>query len=57
MTTILRPESKMPALTGANEWLDADPVAAADLRGRVVLVDLRFRRWRAWRDSNPRPAA
>jgi hypothetical protein len=44
MTTILRRESKMPALTGANEWLNSDPVTAADLRGRVVLVDLRFRR-------------
>ena len=47
----------MPALTAANEWLNSDPVTAADLRGRVVLADLRFCRWRAWRDSNPRPAA
>lgn len=37
-------ESKVPALTGANEWFNSDPVTAADLRGRVVLVDLRFRR-------------
>jgi hypothetical protein len=44
MTTILRRESKMPALTCANGWLNSDPVTAADLRGRVVLVDLRFRR-------------
>jgi thiol-disulfide isomerase/thioredoxin len=39
VTTILRRESKMPALTGANEWLNADPLTASDLRGRVVLVD------------------
>jgi thiol-disulfide isomerase/thioredoxin len=29
----------MPALDGATGWLDPSPLTAADLRGRVVLVD------------------
>lgn len=30
---------KMPALTGATAWFNAKPLTAADLRGKVVLVD------------------
>ena len=29
----------MPALGGATEWLNSEPLRAADLRGHVVLVD------------------
>ena len=39
MTTILTRKSKMPALAGATEWLNSEPLTAADLQGRVVLVD------------------
>jgi thiol-disulfide isomerase/thioredoxin len=30
---------QMPALTGATEWLNSEPLGRADLRGRVVLVN------------------
>lgn len=30
---------KMPALTGATAWFNSKPLSAADLRGKVVLVD------------------
>jgi hypothetical protein len=39
MTTILSRESRMPSLAGATEWLNSEPLTAADLQGRVVLVD------------------
>jgi thiol-disulfide isomerase/thioredoxin len=39
MTTILPRESRMPSLAGATEWLNSDPLTAANLQGRVVLVD------------------
>jgi len=29
----------MPALGGATEWLDSEPLGPAELRGHVVLVD------------------
>ncbi len=32
-------EGKLPALDGANEWLNSPPLTAAGLRGKVVLVD------------------
>jgi thiol-disulfide isomerase/thioredoxin len=32
-------EGKLPSLGGAIEWLNSPPLAAADLRGKVVLVD------------------
>ena len=32
-------EGRLPALDGATGWLNSAPLAAADLRGRVVLVD------------------
>jgi thiol-disulfide isomerase/thioredoxin len=42
MTTLsaaARSEGTMPALDGAVDWLNSQPLAAADLRGKVVLVD------------------
>src|SRR4051812_1594646 len=30
---------QMPSLGGATEWLNSEPLAPADLRGHVVLVD------------------
>jgi thiol-disulfide isomerase/thioredoxin len=32
-------ESRLPGFDGATGWLNSDPLTAADLRGRVVLVD------------------
>ena len=32
-------EGNMPSLVGATEWLNTEPLTAADLRGRVVLID------------------
>src|SRR5262249_10139852 len=32
-------EGSMPALEGATAWLNAPPLTAADLRGKVVLID------------------
>ena len=39
MTTILPRERRIPSLAGATEWLNSEPLTAADLQGRVVLVD------------------
>src|SRR5687767_9304950 len=39
MNMILQRESRMPALAGATEWLNSDPLTPADLQGRVVLID------------------
>jgi thiol-disulfide isomerase/thioredoxin len=39
MTTILQRESRMPSLAGATDWLNSEPLAPADLHGRVVLID------------------
>jgi hypothetical protein len=39
MTTTYQRDSKMPSLGGATEWLNSQPLTAADLQGRVVLVD------------------
>jgi hypothetical protein len=30
----------MPSLGGATEWLNSEPLGPAELRGRVVLVNL-----------------
>jgi hypothetical protein len=30
----------MPSFAGASEWLNSEPLGPADLRGRVVLVNL-----------------
>jgi thiol-disulfide isomerase/thioredoxin len=35
----LADEGDLPSLAGATEWLNSAPLTAADLRGRVVLVD------------------
>lgn len=32
-------EGAMPALTGAVQWLNSPPLSAAELRGKVVLID------------------
>jgi thiol-disulfide isomerase/thioredoxin len=32
-------EGEMPSLGGATAWLNAPPLSAAGLRGRVVLID------------------
>lgn len=39
MTTILPRGSGIPSFAGASEWLNSEPVTAADLQGRVVLID------------------
>src|SRR5439155_14222527 len=31
---------RMPSLGGATGWLNSEPLGAAELRGRVVLVDI-----------------
>jgi hypothetical protein len=36
---ILKRESRMPSLAGATGWLNSEPLATAELKGRVVLVD------------------
>jgi thiol-disulfide isomerase/thioredoxin len=32
-------EAELPSLSGATAWLNSPPLAAADLRGKVVLID------------------
>jgi len=32
-------EGELPALSGASAWLNSPPLSAADLRGKVVLID------------------
>ncbi len=32
-------EGELPSLSGANAWLNSPPLSAADLRGKVVLID------------------
>jgi thiol-disulfide isomerase/thioredoxin len=32
-------EGELPSFEGANRWLNSEPLTAADLRGKVVLVD------------------
>jgi thiol-disulfide isomerase/thioredoxin len=39
MTSILPRKKKLPALAGATEWLNSEPLTEADLQGHVVLVD------------------
>ena len=39
MTTILHRKTRIPSLAGATEWLTSEPLTAAELRGRVALVD------------------
>ena len=38
-TVDLRDEGKFPPLTGATDWLNTPPLKAAELRGKVVLID------------------
>src|SRR5918995_3095353 len=37
--SLLSAEGRLEAFEGATEWLNSEPLAPADLRGRVVLVD------------------
>src|SRR5688572_27332820 len=39
IATPLPKEGKMPTLDRATEWINSAPLTAADLRGKVVLVD------------------
>jgi hypothetical protein len=32
-------EGELPSLGSATEWLNSQPLTAADLRGKVVLID------------------
>ena len=32
-------EGRLPALSGANQWLNSPPLTAEGLRGKVVVVD------------------
>jgi thiol-disulfide isomerase/thioredoxin len=60
-TTRLAVEGKMPALDGATAWINSQPLKAADLRGKVVLIEfwtytcINWRRQlpyvRAWADK------
>ena len=38
-TATTRAEGAMPELDGAVDWLNSTPLSAADLRGKVVLID------------------
>jgi hypothetical protein len=35
-----RPGTELPSFAGATGWLNSPPLAPADLRGKVVLVDI-----------------
>jgi hypothetical protein len=37
--TLAEGKSQAPALAGATEWLNSQPLTPTDLRGKVVLVD------------------
>jgi thiol-disulfide isomerase/thioredoxin len=39
MSVFQRQQLRMPSLVGATGWLNSEPLAPADLRGQVVLVD------------------
>lgn len=39
LSSLLRAERAMPSLDGAVDWLNSTPITAAELRGKVVLVD------------------
>ena len=61
-TTRLAAEGNMPILDGATAWINSQPLKAADLRGKVVLIEfwtytcINWRRQfpyvRAWADKN-----
>jgi thiol-disulfide isomerase/thioredoxin len=49
----MRAEGQMPSLGGANAWLNSRPLRAADLRGKVVLVDFWTYTCINWRRTLP----
>jgi thiol-disulfide isomerase/thioredoxin len=46
-------EGKLPSLSGASGWLNSQPLTAANLRGKVVLVDFWTYSCINWRRSLP----
>jgi thiol-disulfide isomerase/thioredoxin len=44
---------QLPSLDGASEWLNSQPLTAADLRGKVVLIDFWTYTCINWRRSLP----
>ena len=46
-------ESEFPSLAGATEWLNSEPLTAAGLRGKVVLIDFWTYTCINWRRSLP----
>ncbi len=49
----LRIEGEFPSLSGATEWLNSPPLTAADLHGKVVLIDFWTYSCINWRRSLP----
>jgi thiol-disulfide isomerase/thioredoxin len=49
----LRVEKPMPALRGANGWVNSPPLTTSDLRGKVVLVDFWTYTCINWRRTMP----
>jgi thiol-disulfide isomerase/thioredoxin len=49
----LRTEGELPSLGGATEWLNSPPLTAADLRGKVVLIDFWTYSCINWRRTLP----
>jgi thiol-disulfide isomerase/thioredoxin len=49
----LRIEGDLPSLDGAAEWLNSPPLRAADLRGKVVVIDFWTYTCINWRRSLP----
>src|ERR1051325_6767510 len=46
-------EGELPSLGGATEWLNSQPLTAAGLRGKVVLIDFWTYTCINWRRSFP----
>ena len=44
---------ELPSLDGSSEWLNSQPLTAADLRGKVVLIDFWTYTCINWRRSLP----
>lgn len=46
-------KEKLPSLSGATQWLNSQPISAADLRGKVVLVEFWTYTCINWRRTLP----